>query len=66
MVGLATTGGLAARLLVNAERGFPVSYLDDYPERVKALSLEEVNRAIENYLKPEALSTAVAGTMPEE
>ena len=66
VVGLATTGGLAARLLVNAERGFPVSYLDEYPERVKALSLEEVNRAIENYLKPEALSTAVAGTMPEE
>lgn len=66
VVGLATTGGLAARLLVNAERGFPVSYLDEYPERVKALSLEEVNEAIENYLKPEALSTAVAGTMPEE
>lgn len=65
VVGLATTGGLAARLLVNAERGFPVSYLDDYPERVKALSLEEVNRAIQHYFKPEALSTAVAGTLPD-
>ena len=66
VVGLATTGGLATRLLVNAERGFPVSYLDEYPERVKALSLDEVNRAIQQYFDPEMLSTAVAGTLPEE
>ena len=65
VVGLATTGGLAAKLLVNAERGFPVSYLDDYPDLVRALSTEEVDAAIRRHLHPEALSIAVAGSLPE-
>jgi predicted Zn-dependent peptidase len=64
-VGLATTGGLAASLLVNAERGFPTGYLDEYPARIEALTAAEVNAAIDRYLDPEALHVTVAGTLPE-
>ena len=63
-VGLATTGGLAASLLVNAERGFPTSYLDDYPRLIEALTADEVNAAIRRYLDPEKLHVTVAGTLP--
>ncbi len=65
VVGLATTGGLAARLLVNAERGFDVSYLDEYPDLVKALTLDQVNEAIQTHFDPDALCIAVAGTFTE-
>jgi predicted Zn-dependent peptidase len=64
-VGLATTGNLAQSILTNAERGFDVSYLDRFPEEIEALTLEEVNDAIEQYLHPETLQEALAGTRPE-
>ena len=65
VVGLATTSGLATRLLVNAERGFPMTYLDDYPDRINALTVEQVNAAIQRHLDPDALHVAVAGTLPD-
>lgn len=64
VVGLATTGGLAARLLVNAERDFPTTYLDDYPSLVEALTLDQVNGAIRQYLNPDRLAVSIAGTLP--
>src|SRR5690606_28971859 len=64
VVGLATTSGLAARLLVNAERGFPVAYLDEYPALVRALTVDEVNAALRRHLDPDRLHLAVAGTLP--
>jgi len=63
VVGMATTGQLTASLMVNAERGFPVSYLDGYPERVRALTLTEVNEAVSRHFQPDLLHLAVAGTM---
>ena len=65
-VGLATTSGLAARLLVNAERGFDVDYLDRYPDLVRALTVADVNDAVARHLDPEGLHVAVAGTLPGE
>jgi len=64
-VGLATTERLAQSILTNAERGFDLSYLDDFPDEIRALTLEEVNRAIEDYLDPDAIQEALAGTRPE-
>jgi predicted Zn-dependent peptidase len=65
-VGLATTQRLARSLLTNAERDFPAEYLDRFPKEVEALTLEEVNRAIRRYLKPEEMHTALAGTIPKK
>ncbi len=63
-VGLATTKRVAQSLLTNAERGFPVSYLDEFPERIQAVTLEEVNDAIQTHFDPGALHTAMAGSVP--
>ena len=64
VVALATTGGLAARLLVNAERGFDVGYLDEYTARVHALTEAEVTEALRRHVRPVDLHTVVAGTIP--
>lgn len=64
VVALATTGGLAARLLVNAERGFDTGYLDRYPDLVRALTLGEVTDALRRTVRPDDLHTVVAGTLP--
>jgi predicted Zn-dependent peptidase len=64
-VQLATTGGLAATLLTNAERGFDVGYLDQYPDELRSISLAQVNAALQRYLQPEALHCTVAGTMAD-
>ena len=66
VVSLATTGGVAARLLVNAERGFDVAYLDRYPALVGALTAAEVDAAVRRHLRPADLHVVVAGTLPVE
>ncbi len=64
-VGLATTTGLANSLQINIERGFGPAYLDDFPQKVKALELAEVNEVIQRYLDPNQLHHAVAGIPPD-
>ena len=64
-VGLATTGGLATSLLINAERGFGAGYLDRHPLLIEALSCASVNDAVRRHFDVEALHVAVAGTLPE-
>ena len=64
-VGLATTERLAQSILTNAERGFDVSYLDDFPDEIRALTLKDVSEAVQDYLAPDALQEALAGTRPE-
>ena len=65
-VGLATTGGVASALLLALERGFGVEYLDHYPEEVAAVTLTQVNQAIQQYLHPDALHVAIAGLPVKE
>ncbi|OZC02545.1 M16 family metallopeptidase [Rubricoccus marinus] len=62
-VALATTGGVAARLLVNAERGFDLSYLDRYVDRVGALTAPEVSAHIQRFVDPERFVQVVAGSV---
>ena len=66
VVALATTSGLATRLLINAERGFETAYLDRYPQRVAALDLDTVNAALRRYVRPDDLHVVAAGTPPDE
>ena len=63
-VGLATTDGLAAALLNAVQRGYDPSWLDEYPKRLEALTLEEVNGAIKKHIRPESLTVIKAGTIP--
>jgi zinc protease len=62
-VSLATTQGLAAALQQALLRGYPVSWLDDYPRAIEALTLDEVNRAIKKHIDPEKLVFVKAGTV---
>lgn len=64
-VGLDTTRQLAGTLLVNAERGFDVRYLDRFPSLIDAVTLDDVNAAIRTHLRPDALHVARAGLEPQ-
>ena len=63
-VGLATTDGLAGALLNTVHRGYDVSWLDEYPAKINALTTEQVNGAVKKYLNPETMFVIKAGTIP--
>ncbi len=63
-VGMATTDGLSSALLDSVHRGYDVNWLDEYPKRVAALTLPEVNAAIKKHLKPDAMTVIKAGSVP--
>jgi zinc protease len=62
-VSLATTGGLAAALEQAVLRGYPVSWLDEYPRAIEALTLADVNRAIQKHIDPAKLVLVKAGSV---
>ena len=63
-VGLTTTEGLASTLLATAQRGLPMSWVDEYPLRVAALTRAQVNAALRRHLHPETMALVQAGTVP--
>jgi zinc protease len=63
-VSLATTGGLARALLQAVQRGHEISWLDEYPEAIRAITLEQVNAAIKKHLDPARMALVEAGTVP--
>ncbi len=65
-VGLSTTGGMATRLLSITQRGYEPSYMDEYPDLINAVTLDEVNNAIKKYIHPDKAITVVAGTVTED
>lgn len=64
-VSLSTTWGLAQTILRNDELGFELSYLDDFPNRLEAVKLEEVQEAIRRYFHPSSLHRVFSGTFDE-
>ena len=63
-VGLASTGGVAMALLSTVQRGLEPVWLDQYPDKVRALQLQDVNAVIRRYLDPERMTLVEAGTLP--
>jgi zinc protease len=63
-VGLSTTEGLAETILLDAQRGFDLSWLDGYPKAVKALTVNQVNAAIKAHINPSAMVLVEAGSVP--
>jgi zinc protease len=63
-VGLATTAGLAGALLRAVQQGREVTWLDEYPRAVQALTVEDVNAAIKKHVDPKSLVLVEAGTVP--
>jgi zinc protease len=62
-VALETTEGLSEQLLRCIERGFDIQWLDEYPSKLRALTLDQVNAAIKRHLDPAKMSTVKAGTL---
>jgi len=65
-VGLATTRGLAGQILTNAERGRANSYLDKFPKVINALSVNQINGAITNYIDIDKLVFIAAGSLDKD
>ena len=62
-VGLGTNAGVANALVTGEKFGFGPRYLDDYPRRIRAVTLAEVNEAVKKRFFPDRLHTIVAGDL---
>jgi zinc protease len=62
-IALETSHGLAEQLLRCAERGLDVAWLDQFPAKVRALTLAEVNATVKKHLDPAKMVTVKAGTL---
>ena len=62
-IALETTHGLAEQLLRCAERGLEISWLDEFPSKVRALTIEQVNASVKKHLDPDTMVTVEAGTL---
>ena len=65
-VGFDTTGGLAVSILNAAVVHNDLTYLDNYPNMVKAITLEQVNSAIAKYISYDKLYQVAAGTIDKD
>jgi zinc protease len=61
-IGLAANGGMANQISSAELYGLGVSYLDEFPSLVAALTKREIDDAIRKYIHPEAATTVIAGT----
>jgi zinc protease len=62
-ISLETTHSLAEQLLRCAERGLDVSWLDEFPSKIRSLNATQVNTAVKKHLDPETMVTVKAGTL---
>ena len=65
-VGFDTTGGLAGGILNAAVIHNDLTYLDNYPNMVKAVTLDQANSAIAKYISYEDLYQVAAGTIDKD
>jgi zinc protease len=62
-VSLATTEGLAETIVKTVRRGLPLTWLDEYPDAIAALKLEDVNAALKRHIQPDRLISVRSGTL---
>jgi zinc protease len=63
-VSLATTDGLANAILATVHRGYDLAWLDEYPQKLDAVTLDQVNAVIKKHLNPDNMVLIKAGTVP--
>ncbi len=62
---LSSTQNMAYVILATVVRGKPIQWLDEFPQAVSAVSLDEVNQAMRRYLDPQNMVVVKAGTLPK-
>ncbi|MDZ4284525.1 MAG: pitrilysin family protein [Patescibacteria group bacterium] len=65
LVGLASAGRLAAAVRGTLEQERPLSFLDEYLAIIQGLTLDDVNRAIQHYVRPDEACWVAAGSVEE-
>jgi zinc protease len=65
-VGFDSTGGLAGGILDAIIVHGDLTYLDSYPERIKAITIDQANTAISKYIFFDDLYQVAAGTIDED
>lgn len=60
---MATSEGLAEVLLEVVGRGLELSWIDDYPSQIRALTLDDVHAAVRRHLNVDHIATVKAGTL---
>jgi zinc protease len=60
-VRLSTNAGIAFSLAYAEKYGYGPRYLDEFPERVAAVTRDQVNKVIREKLHPEKMHLVVAG-----
>lgn len=63
LVGLSTTGSVAGQMLSFVQRGFAPEYIDEYPQRLQSISVDQVNVAIRQFLQPDLNALVIAGSL---
>ena len=63
-VGLATTSGMASAILNALQRGYGPEWIDEYPVRIRELSLEQINATVRSKIAPETMITVLSGSLP--
>lgn len=63
LVGLRSIRAIAKKLTDYEQLDLPVSYMDDFGKRVKAVTLDEVNKASAKYFSLDDAVTSVCGTV---
>ncbi len=63
-IGLSTTGGMAVAVLNTMNRDLPLSFIDEFSNKINALTLAQVNGAIKKHLDPDKMVLIKAGTIP--
>ncbi|HVT45230.1 MAG TPA: insulinase family protein [Thermoanaerobaculia bacterium] len=62
-VGLGSSSGVAAALVTAEKFGYGPKYLDEFPSRIRKVTLAEVNAAIEKRFHPDKMFVVVAGDL---
>jgi zinc protease len=63
-LGLSTTTGMATTVINTLNRDLPLTFIDEYSNKINSLTLDQVNGAIKKHLKPEQMVMIKAGTIP--
>ena len=62
-VNMATSAGLADVILNTVRRGLELNWIDEYPKKVAALKLDQVNKIVRDRLDPDKLVIVKAGSL---